>query len=118
MAALPSQDPIAAPVLAPLTSFVGRDQEIAVVIELLRRTEIRLLTLTGPDGIGKSRLVRRIVEITQHDDVGGIAFVPETGSQPAPRHGLTPREIVVLRLITAGRSNRAIAAYAHTYALL
>lgn len=40
----------------PLTSFIGRDREIAVVADLLSRPELRLLTITGPGGIGKTRL--------------------------------------------------------------
>ena len=39
---------------APSTSFIGREAELAQVVELLR--EHRLVTLTGPPGVGKSRL--------------------------------------------------------------
>jgi transcriptional regulator with XRE-family HTH domain len=38
------------------TAFIGREHEVAVVHDLLRRTDMRLVTLTGPGGTGKKRL--------------------------------------------------------------
>ncbi len=40
----------------PSTPFLGRKDELDEVVGLLRRADVRLLTLTGPGGIGKSRL--------------------------------------------------------------
>lgn len=38
------------------TPFIGREREVASVTQLLRQQDVRLLTLTGPGGTGKSRL--------------------------------------------------------------
>ncbi|HAY85372.1 MAG TPA: hypothetical protein DCY42_10765 [Chloroflexi bacterium] len=40
----------------PLTNFIGRTKELAEVTELLQQPEVRLISLTGPGGTGKTRL--------------------------------------------------------------
>lgn len=49
-------EPVVGELPAPLTSFVGRKQEVTAVTELLQDPGVRLLTLTGPPGTGKTRL--------------------------------------------------------------
>ncbi|MEZ4522723.1 MAG: tetratricopeptide repeat protein [Thermomicrobiales bacterium] len=60
----------------PLSSFVGRDREVEAVAGLLRRTGVRLVTLTGPGGVGKSRLVIRVAEDLLEEYRGALWFVP------------------------------------------
>ncbi len=59
-----------------LTSFVGRDDEIALATVLLERPDVRLLTLTGPGGIGKTRLAVEIAAASAPQFPDGVAFVP------------------------------------------
>ena len=69
----------ASSVPAPRTSFVGRAAELAQLQELLSREDVRLVTLSGPAGIGKSRLAiegaRRLGD--RYPD--GVVFVPLEG---------------------------------------
>ena len=41
---------------APATRFIGREREVAALRDLICRDDVRLVTLTGPGGTGKSRL--------------------------------------------------------------
>jgi predicted ATPase/DNA-binding XRE family transcriptional regulator len=57
------------------TLFIGREREVAAVCDLLRRPEVRLLTLTGPPGIGKTRLSLKVAAELTGDFSGGVYFV-------------------------------------------
>ena len=58
------------------TGFVGREKETAAAKELLARADVRLLTVTGPGGIGKTRLAVEVASGLVHEFPGGIHFVP------------------------------------------
>ena len=60
----------------PLTSFVGREHEVAHVSALLRRDDVRLLTLTGPGGVGKTRLALAAAAAAATEFGDGVRFTP------------------------------------------
>jgi predicted ATPase/serine/threonine protein kinase len=58
------------------TGFVGREKEVAAAKELLLRPDVRLVTVTGPGGIGKTRLAVHVASSLVEFFPGGIHFVP------------------------------------------
>jgi non-specific serine/threonine protein kinase len=66
---------LAAALPTSLTSFVGRQREIATVASLLRQEGAHLVTLTGPGGVGKTRLALRVAQDIGHGYRDGVAFV-------------------------------------------
>ncbi|MDZ5619235.1 BTAD domain-containing putative transcriptional regulator [Nocardioides sp. HM23] len=60
---------------APVTSLVGRETEIASVVALLREPDNRLVTITGPGGIGKTRLSIAVARGLAADHPDGVWFV-------------------------------------------
>ncbi|MBK9124921.1 MAG: tetratricopeptide repeat protein [Chloroflexi bacterium] len=62
---------------AALTSFIGRERERGLLERMLRKRDIRLISLTGPGGIGKTRLSLEVAEHLANDQffADGIHFI-------------------------------------------
>src|SRR5919201_6445582 len=66
--------PVRGPLPVYLASFVGREAELEAVRALLEAA--RLVTLTGPAGVGKTRLAVRVAAALQGRHRDGTSFVP------------------------------------------
>lgn len=61
---------------AQTTTFIGREKELASASDLLRHPEVRLVSMTGAGGTGKTRLAFQIASDLSSHYPEGVAFVP------------------------------------------
>ena len=61
---------------APPTALLGRDTEVTRLGHLLRQRSVRLVTLIGPGGVGKTRLALQVAADLGADFPDGVVFVP------------------------------------------
>src|SRR5688572_32712634 len=59
----------------PLTSLVGRERDVSEVTSLLQSGQTRLLTLTGPGGVGKTRLALQVAAGSRGSFSDGAYFI-------------------------------------------
>jgi predicted ATPase/transcriptional regulator with XRE-family HTH domain len=80
--------------LAPPTELIGRADDLARAVALLQRDGVRLLTLTGPAGVGKTRLGLAVAEALRAAHPDGVVIVPL-----APLRDPTLVPITILRAL-------------------
>lgn len=70
-----SSIPDVAPLPTPLTSFIGQQQLVAELTQQLASPSVRLLTLTGPPGVGKTRLGQQVATLVGKHFSAGVSFI-------------------------------------------
>ncbi len=60
---------------APVTALIGAEEALAAVLALLREPAVRCITLTGPGGVGKTRLAIEVANKVQLDFADGVYFI-------------------------------------------
>ncbi len=63
------------PLPAPSTSLIGREHHVQMLLNRLLQPSVRLLTLLGAGGVGKTRLALEVTRAAHHDFADGVFFV-------------------------------------------
>jgi predicted ATPase/DNA-binding XRE family transcriptional regulator len=59
----------------PPNPLLGRDHEVSALVDLLRQPEVRLVTTSGPGGVGKTRVAIAVGHRLVHSFADGVRFI-------------------------------------------
>ena len=80
---------------AQLTALIGREQEIQGLCAIMRQPEVRLVTLLGPGGVGKTRLGLAVAQSLLSEFAEGVCFVPLAPIRDVEQVIPTPMELAI-----------------------
>ena len=103
----------------PITTFIGRDVELAAITQALQHPTTRILTLAGPPGVGKTRLAIAVAHTIHATFTDGVFWVDLTPVQDPALVPLTIAEVLQI----SNESQRTIVEaisrfFAHKHMLL
>jgi predicted ATPase/DNA-binding CsgD family transcriptional regulator len=99
-----------------LVPFIGREEEVASIVQILADSSCRLLTLIGPGGIGKTRLALRAAELAEEHFTDGCIWID---LQALQSEELLPKTIIdTLGLTPNGSPLAHVSNYLHRKDLL
>jgi len=96
----------------PITPLIGREQELCTIVEYFLDADTRLVTISGPPGIGKTRISQDVARSLLGYFPGGIFFIPlanlENSHQLTQtiiqslsyklKHGESPEDMLITRI--------------------
>ncbi len=97
----------------PRTSLIGREREVAKATALLKRPDIRLLSLTGAGGSGKTRLAIAVASLAAQNFSGGVKFVGLSSISDAELVGIALAKALDLQQVP----NRSVGEVLRNYLL-
>ncbi|MDQ2805789.1 MAG: tetratricopeptide repeat protein [Chloroflexota bacterium] len=103
---------------ASTTAFIGRNDTIRELGTLLRQPSVRLLTLTGPPGIGKTRLSLQVIPHVQDAFAHGAVFVPLAAVGDPAGVGSAIAQVLGVRAAAGGSLPQMLRSYLHDKQLL
>jgi predicted ATPase len=102
----------------PPTALIGREQEMARALTFLQRDGVRLLTLTGPSGVGKTRLGIQLAQELDERFEDGVVFVALAPLRDPSLLPVTLAQALGLREQTSGSLSEQVQAYLQEQHLL